>query len=58
MPWTALVLALVAGVAAMQRRDADDAVGVLSRETQKRDTPSTVLGDETTLTGASTLPRL
>lgn len=44
-------LAIVAGVAAMQRRDADDAVGVLSRETRKRDKATTVLGDEETLTG-------
>ncbi len=49
-----VVIALLAAVAvfsALKSRDADGAVGVLSRETKSRDRESTVLGDEDALTG-------
>lgn len=49
-----VVIALLAAVAvfsALKSRDADDAVGILSRETKSRDRESTVLGDEDALTG-------
>jgi len=45
------VLALVALAAGMRSRQTDQAVGVLSRETRKRDEASSALGDETELTG-------
>jgi cytochrome b6-f complex iron-sulfur subunit len=48
------VIALLAAVAvfsALRSRDADGAVGILSRETKSRDRESTVLGDEDALTG-------
>jgi len=48
------VIALLAAVAvfsALKSRDADGAVGILSRETKSRDRESTVLGDEDALTG-------
>lgn len=44
------VLAAVAMFATAGRRQTDEAIGMLSRETRKRDT-SRVLGDESTLTG-------
>jgi len=49
-----VVIALLAAVAvfsALKSRDADDAVGILSRETKSRDRASTVLGDQEALTG-------
>lgn len=49
-----VVIALLAAVAvfsALRSRDADGAVGILSRETKSRDRESTVLGDEDALTG-------
>ncbi len=49
-----VVIALLAAVAvfsALKSRDADGAVGILSRETKSRDRESTVLGDEDVLTG-------
>jgi cytochrome b6-f complex iron-sulfur subunit len=49
-----VVIALLAAVAvfsALKSRDADGAVGILSRETKSRDRESTVLGDEDALTG-------
>lgn len=49
-----VVIALLAAVAvfsALKSRDADGAVGILSRETKSRDRASTVLGDEDALTG-------
>ena len=49
-----VVIALLAAVAvfsALKSRDADAAVGILSRETKSRDRESTVLGDEDALTG-------
>ena len=49
-----VVIALLAAVAvfsALKSRDADGAVGILSRETKSRDRQSTVLGDEDALTG-------
>ena len=49
-----VVIALLAAVAvfsALKSRDADGAVGILSRETKSRDRDSTVLGDEDALTG-------
>jgi len=49
-----VVIALLAAVAvfsALKSRDADAAVGILSRETKSRDRASTVLGDEDALTG-------
>ena len=49
-----VVIALLAAVAvfsALKSRDADGAVGILSRETKLRDRESTVLGDEDALTG-------
>ena len=45
------VLAAVAVFSALKSRDADGAVGILSRETKSRDRESTVLGDEDALTG-------
>ena len=45
------VLAVVAMLAAARSRQTDDAVGMLSRETQRRDSASTVLGSEAELTG-------
>jgi len=45
------VLAVIAVGAAMRSRQADQAVGLLSRETQKRDAASTALGSEEELTG-------
>ncbi len=45
------VLAAVAVFSALKSRDADGAVGILSRETKSRDRESTVLGDEEALTG-------
>ena len=48
-----VVIALLAAVAvfsALKSRDADGAVGILSRETKSRDRESTVLGDEDALT--------
>ena len=45
------VLAAVAVFSALKSRDADGAVGILSRETKSRDRASTVLGDEDALTG-------
>ncbi len=49
-----IVLVVLGGLAALvtlKGRDADEAVGVLSGETRKRDKPSTVLGEESALTG-------
>ena len=49
-----VVIALLAAVAvfsALKSRDADGAVGILSRETKSRDRESTVLGDQEALTG-------
>ena len=49
-----VVIALLAAVAvfsALKSRDADGAVGILSRETKSRDRASTVLGDQEALTG-------
>ena len=49
-----VVIALLAAVAvfsALKSRDADGAVGILSRETKSRDRESTVLGAEDALTG-------
>ena len=49
-----VVIALLAAVAvfsALKSRDADGAVGILSRETKSRDRESNVLGDEDALTG-------
>ncbi len=49
-----VVIALLAAVAvfsALKSRDADGAVGILSRETKARDRESTVLGNEDALTG-------
>jgi len=49
-----VVIALLAAVAvfsALKSRDADDAVGILSRETKSRDRASAVLGDQEALTG-------
>jgi len=49
-----VVIALLAAVAvfsALKSRDADDAVGILSRGTKSRDRASTVLGDQEALTG-------
>lgn len=49
-----VVIALLAALAvfsALKSRDADGAVGILSRETKSRDRESTVLGDEDALTG-------
>ncbi|MCH1452446.1 MAG: Rieske 2Fe-2S domain-containing protein [Acidimicrobiales bacterium] len=49
-----VVIALLAAVAvfsALKSRDADGAVGILSRETKSRDRESAVLGDEDALTG-------
>ena len=49
-----IALVVLAGIAAfvtLKGRDADDAVGVLSSETRKRDRTSAVLGDESALTG-------
>jgi cytochrome b6-f complex iron-sulfur subunit len=49
-----VVIALLAAVAvfsALKSRDADGAVGILSRETKSRDRESTVLGDQDALTG-------
>ena len=45
------LLAVVAVFSALKSRDADGAVGILSRETKSRDRESTVLGDEDALTG-------
>jgi cytochrome b6-f complex iron-sulfur subunit len=45
------VLAAVAVFSALKSRDADGAVGILSRETKSRDRESTVLGDQDALTG-------
>tara|TARA_B100000683_G_scaffold135996_1_gene132779 strand:+ start:588 stop:1469 length:882 start_codon:yes stop_codon:yes gene_type:complete len=45
------VLGAVAVFSALKSRDADGAVGILSRETKSRDRESTVLGDEDALTG-------
>jgi cytochrome b6-f complex iron-sulfur subunit len=45
------LLATVAVFSALKSRDADGAVGILSRETKSRDRESTVLGDEDALTG-------
>ena len=45
------VLAAVAVFSALKSRDADGAVGILSRETKSRDRESAVLGDEDALTG-------
>jgi len=45
------VLALVAVAAGMRSRQTDQAVGVLSRETKKRDEVSSALGSEAELTG-------
>lgn len=45
------LLAAVAVFSALKSRDADGAVGILSRETKSRDRQSTVLGDEDALTG-------
>ena len=45
------VLAAVAVFVAVKSREADDAVGMLSRETRKRDRESAVLGEEEALTG-------
>ena len=44
-------VAAVAVFSALKSRDADGAVGILSRETKSRDRESTVLGDEDALTG-------
>ena len=46
-----VVLAVVAVGAVMRSRQADEAVGMLSRETQKRDAASAALGSEAELTG-------
>lgn len=49
-----IVLVVLGGLAALvtlKGRDADEAVGVLSSETRKRDQSSAVLGEESTLTG-------
>lgn len=45
------VLAVIAIAAAMRSRQTSQAVGMLSRETQKRDESSRALGDEAELTG-------
>lgn len=45
------VLAVVALAAAMRSRQTDQAVGLLSRETQRKDAASSVLGAEAELTG-------
>lgn len=45
------VLIVVGVFAALRAREADDAVGMLSRETRKRDKESSALGSEETLTG-------
>ena len=45
------LLAVVAVFSALKSRDADGAVGILSRETKSRDRESTVLGDDDALTG-------
>ena len=45
------LLAVVAVFSALKSRDADGAVGILSRETKSRDRESTVLGDDAALTG-------
>lgn len=46
-----VLLAAVAVFAALRSRQSDQAVGVLSRETRKRDEASDALGSETELTG-------
>jgi len=46
-----VVLGGLAALVTLKGRDADEAVGVLSSETRKRDRASTVLGDEAALTG-------
>ena len=49
-----IVLVVLGGLAALvtlKGRDADEAVGVLSSETRKRDKTSAVLGEESALTG-------
>ena len=46
-----LVLAGIAVVATMRGRQADEAVGILSSETKKRDTASSALGSEAELSG-------
>ena len=46
-----IVLAIIAVYAGLQSREADGAIGVLSRETKKRDSSSVALGAEGTLTG-------
>ena len=49
-----IVIAVLIGVgvfAALRAREADEAVGMLSRETRKRDKESSTLGSEETLTG-------
>jgi hypothetical protein len=49
-----LALVVLGGLAALvilKGRDADEAAGVLSSETRKRDQASIVLGDEAELTG-------
>ena len=45
------VLAGIAVFAAVRSRETDGAVGILSRETRRRDTSSGMLGDESALTG-------
>jgi cytochrome b6-f complex iron-sulfur subunit len=45
------VLALIAVLASARSRQTDDAVGMLSRETKRRDAESTMLGSEAELTG-------
>jgi cytochrome b6-f complex iron-sulfur subunit len=45
------VLALVAVLASARSRQTDEAVGMLSRETKRRDAESTALGSEAELTG-------
>jgi cytochrome b6-f complex iron-sulfur subunit len=45
------VLAGIAVFAAVRSREADGAVGILSRETRKRDAKTAMLGDESALTG-------